>query len=78
MSSEQRTESSEQRTANREQRADRHSRESLKKELRGMQLIDGVPESQLRAQTGHKSAAHHGYAKRADAFKIRRNKSLRA
>jgi integrase len=40
--------------------------------------IDGIPESQLRAQTGHKSAAYHGYAQRAQAFKIRRNASLRA
>lgn len=39
-------------------------------------IMDGVPESELRAQTGHKSAQWLGYAQRADAFSIRRNSSL--
>ena len=38
--------------------------------------IDGIPESELRAQTGHKSAVFYTYAQRADAFSIRRNSSL--
>lgn len=38
--------------------------------------IDGKPESELRAQTGHKSGVYYGYAQRAEAFTIRRNASL--
>lgn len=39
--------------------------------------IDGVPVSELMAQTGHKSAAiWQGYAQRAQAFTVRRNPSL--
>jgi len=40
-------------------------------------VIDGVPESELRAQTGHKSAVFYGYAQRAQAFSVRRNSALR-
>lgn len=38
--------------------------------------IDRIPESQLRAQTGHKSAAYYVYTQRAKAFTMRRNASL--
>ena len=38
--------------------------------------IDGKRESELRAQTGHKSAVDYGDAQRAEAFTIRRNASL--
>lgn len=39
-------------------------------------IMDGVPESELRAQTGHKSAVWLGYAQRAQAFSVRRNTAL--
>ena len=39
-------------------------------------ILRGVPESELRAQTGHKSAQWLGYAQRARAFSVRRNASL--
>jgi len=39
-------------------------------------ILDGVPESELRAQTGHKSAVFYGYGQRARAFSVRRNASL--
>jgi integrase len=39
-------------------------------------VIDNVPESQIRAQTGHRGADYFGYAQRAQAFKIRRNAAL--
>lgn len=39
-------------------------------------IIDRTPESELRAQTGHKSAVFYGYAQRAQAFSVRRNASL--
>jgi site-specific recombinase XerD len=41
-------------------------------------VIDGIPESELRAQTGHKSGVFYGYAQRARAFSVRRNAALRA
>lgn len=39
-------------------------------------ILDRVPESELRAQTGHKSAVFNQYAQRAKAFSMRRNASL--
>jgi len=37
----------------------------------------GIPESQLRAQTGHKSPVYYVYAQKAQALTTRRNVSLR-
>lgn len=39
-------------------------------------VIDNVPESQIRAQTGHRGADYFGYAQRAQVLSIRRNAVL--